>query len=71
MRYCKECERKVKGTKKFSWVIFLLGLLTFGTLSILYLIYYILAKRATKCPICGVKTKGWFWQHKHKDEMGG
>ena len=69
MRYCRGCERKVKGTKKFSWAIFLLGLLTFGTLSILYLIYYILAKRATKCPICGVKTKGWFWQH--KDEMSG
>ena len=56
MRYCTECARKVEGTKKFSWAIFLLGLITFGTVSFLYLIYYLLVKKATKCPICGVET---------------
>jgi hypothetical protein len=56
MKYCKSCEQPVKGTKKFSWIIFLLGLLTFGIGSLLYVIYYVVVKNKNKCPMCGTKT---------------
>lgn len=55
-KYCKSCEKEVKGTKKFSWLIFLLGLCTLGIVSVLYLLYYIIIKNKNKCPICGLKT---------------
>jgi len=70
MRFCTYCKREVKGTKKFNWIIFILGLITFGVVSIAYLIYYLL-KRSTKCPICGGKTKGWVWKLRHKGEVNG
>jgi len=66
IRYCKNCKQKVKPIKKFSWLIFILGLLAFGVGALLYLIYYYIIKKSTRCPICGVKTKGWLWQLRHK-----
>jgi len=69
MKYCKYCKRKVKGTKKFSWLIFILGLLTCGVVSVVYLIWYMF-KRSNKCPICGAKTKGFIWMQNHKSERG-
>jgi len=57
MKYCTACQRPVKGVKsKFSWAIFLLGLLTFGILSILYTIYYLVFKKNNKCSVCQLKT---------------
>jgi hypothetical protein len=54
MKYCKSCEREVKPVKKFSWVIFLLGLLAVGVGAAIYLLYYWLLK-SKQCPICGRK----------------
>jgi len=54
-RYCPYCKRLVEPQKKFNWAIFLLGLLTVGIISFIYLIYYLL-KTPTKCPICGAET---------------
>ena len=54
-RYCPYCKRLVEPVKKFNWAIFLLGFLTVGIVSVIYLIYYLL-KRPTKCPICGAET---------------
>ena len=70
MRYCKYCKREVKGTKKFNWIIFILGLLLFGVPGLIYLLWYMI-KRSTKCPICGGKTKGWVWKLRHKGEVNG
>jgi uncharacterized membrane protein len=52
IRFCNLCERNVGAQKKFNWTIFLLGVLTFGIISTMYLIYYIL-KSSDICPICG------------------
>ncbi len=66
-KYCKSCEQEVKGNKKFSWVIFILGFLTFGILSALYVIYYLIFKRSNKCPICGTKTMS-LRKHKRQEQ---
>lgn len=52
IRFCNLCDRNVAPRKKFNWTIPILGLLTFGIISIMYLIYYVL-KPANACPICG------------------
>lgn len=54
MKYCTLCKRYVEPTKKFNWAIFLLGLLTFGTISVIYLLYYLFFAKKV-CPICGTK----------------
>ena len=56
-KYCIGCNREVKGTKsKFNWIIFILGLLSLGVISVVYVLYYWLFKRKNKCSICGMKT---------------
>ena len=55
IRYCPLCKRDVIATKKFSWPIFLLLILTIGGW-LIYLIWYILKPRKN-CPICGAKLK--------------
>jgi len=60
-RYCKDCGRKVKPTKKFNLPLFIFGwLFTFGIVPVLYAIWY-LVKFNTRCPICGARTKGQLW----------
>ncbi len=55
MKYCTLCKRYVEPTKKFNWAIFLLGLLTFGIVSVIYLLYYLFIAKKAFCPICGTK----------------
>jgi hypothetical protein len=52
IRFCNLCDRNVAPKKKFNWSIFLVGLLTFGIVSTMYLIYFIV-KPADACPMCG------------------
>ncbi len=49
---CANCGRKVKPTKKFSWLLFILFLFLLGMPALLYLIYY-WTKSSTRCPVCG------------------
>ena len=52
VRYCGNCERYVTPQKKFNWWIFILGgLISWGLISLIYLIYYFAVKKAV-CPIC-------------------
>ena len=55
MKYCTACERNVSPKKKFNWVIFVLGLLSAGIISTLYVIYYFLFQKR-QCPICYGKS---------------
>ena len=55
MRYCIYCNREVKPTKSFNWIVFLLLCVT-GIGGIFYLLWYFM-KSKNKCPICGGKTK--------------
>lgn len=52
IRFCNLCDRNIAPRKKFNWTIFLLGFLTFGIISTIYLIYFIV-KPSNSCPICG------------------
>ncbi len=69
MRYCESCKAKVKPKKKFSWFWFLVLCIT-GVGGLAYLFYYFILKKSTRCPVHGIKTRGWLWQKKHlnKDE---
>lgn len=50
--YCLNCQQKVKASKGFSWVIFLLLLIfSLGVGAFLYVLYF-LFKRKT-CAVCG------------------
>ena len=51
MKYCGNCKQLVTPTKKFSWAVFLLGLLTLGIISVIYIIYYLAFKKRV-CPMC-------------------
>lgn len=51
VKYCNLCVRNVTATKRFNWTIALIGLLTFGFVTFIYLCYYI-AKSGDTCPIC-------------------
>ena len=53
--YCGMCERQVVGKKKFSWILFILGVLLFGVGAFIYLVYYFFFQ-AKKCPICNNKV---------------
>lgn len=55
MRYCTLCQRYIDPTKKWSWAIFLLGFLTAGIVSLIYLIYYLIFAKKKYCPICKSK----------------
>lgn len=52
MRYCTLCKRYIDPTKKFNSAIFLLGLLTFGVVSVIYLLYYLIFAKKKYCPLC-------------------
>ncbi len=52
MKYCSLCQRYVEPQKKFSWAIFLLGFLTLGIISVIYLVYYLIFASKKYCPIC-------------------
>lgn len=57
MRYCKHCGRLVKGVKKpFNGPLCLLGLLTLGAWSIIYILFHLIFKRKRYCSMCGLKT---------------
>lgn len=56
MRYCENCRQNVRPEKDFSWFLFLFGFLFFGVGAAVYLAYYFIMKRRTRCPICGSKT---------------
>lgn len=49
---CHKCDKQVNGTKKFSWLLFLILIFT-GIGWGFYLLYYFL-KRPT-CELCGAK----------------
>jgi len=53
-KHCNDCKRNITPVKKFNWGWFLGGLLTFGIISTLYLIYFIV-KGKNVCPICNGK----------------
>ena len=52
--FCELCQREVGTTKKFNWIIFIIGLLLFGVGGIAYLIYYFMFAPKI-CNICGSK----------------
>lgn len=52
MKYCSLCQRYVEPQKKFSWPLFLLGLLLVGVGAVVYLIYYFIFAGKVYCPIC-------------------
>jgi hypothetical protein len=52
LSYCPACKRNIGAKKVFSWTWFLLGLLTYGVFSALYLVWYVL-KSSDACSICG------------------
>lgn len=54
--YCNLCKRYIEPKKKFNWIIFLLGILTFGVVSIGYTLYYLFLQKADRCPICNTKN---------------
>lgn len=63
---CNSCGKDVMPTKKFNWFIFILGFVTFGIISFIYLIYY-MTKDNKVCPVCGDNVYG----EKKYDIFGG
>lgn len=53
MKTCKHCGNVTKGTKKFNWIIFILGALAVGIGAVVYLIYYMFKPK--RCTFCGGK----------------
>lgn len=51
IRFCNLCNRNINPIKRFNWTIFLIGLLSAGIISFMYLCFFI-AKGGDTCPIC-------------------
>lgn len=56
MRYCNNCQQLVAPLKHFNWAVFLLGFLTLGIISFLYLIWYLI--KGGTCPVCNSHNWG-------------
>lgn len=56
MRYCTNCQQFVAPLQHFNWAVFLLGFLTLGIISFLYLIWYLI--KGGTCPVCNSHNWG-------------